>query len=231
MAKRKLRQRPKSITLTLPAQQLPTILARTSTVTKTSARHELKIVSTLLQAGDADINNVSLSKSTIHRQRKSTITSDAAKMRERLKKFEFSEEQTKFLVLHWDGKIIQYITGDTEERLAIAVSAPNFIPGQFIASPAMADGKGLTMSNCVYQVAEEYDFSSQVKAMVFDSTASYTRVWKGSNSRFEKRMKRKLLCLACRHHIPDIHHIPDTDPLFKNFKKVFGSINFEERTL
>ena len=35
--------------------------------------------------------------------------------------------------------MVQYITGDTEDRLAIAVSAPNFIPGQFIASPAMAD--------------------------------------------------------------------------------------------
>ena len=242
LAERKLRQRPENITLTLPAKNLPSVLARTSTMTKTSIRHELETVSTLVTAGDGNIDDCSLSKSTIQRQRKSTITSDATKMRERIKSYAVSTDDKKFLVLHWDGKIIQYITGEKEERLAIAVSSPNYIPGQFLASPAIADGTGLTMANCVHSITQEYGFLSQVEAMVFDTTASNTGKWKGSVARFEKMVKRQLLWLACRHHIPElfIKHASisvrgetdaPTDPLFKDFKQVFGFINIEERTL
>ena len=142
LAKRKLREKPKTVTLTLPAKEIPTLLASTSTVTKTSTRHELKLVSTMLVSGGADLNNVSLSKSTIYRQRKSTVTSAATGIREKIKSYAFSDSQHKFFVLHWDGKIIQYINGTTEERLAIALSAPNFIPGQFLAAPVIANGKG-----------------------------------------------------------------------------------------
>ena len=241
LASRKLRQRPAEITLTLPARELPSILARTSTVTKTSARHELKIVSTLVNAGDGDLNDISLSKSTIHRQRKSSIQSDASKRRENLKTFEFSGS-SKFFVFHWDGKIIQYITGKTEDRLAVAVSAPNFIPGQFLASPAISDGKGLTMANAVYKVADDYGLVSLIEAMVFDTTASNTGKWKGSVTKFEKMLDRKLLWLACRHHIPElfIKHASiavrgptdaPTDPLFKDFKTDFDFIDLEKRTL
>ena len=241
LAERKLRQRPENITLTLPAKSLPSVLARTNTMTKTSIRHELETVSTLVTAGDGNIDDISLSKSTIHRQRKSTITSDATKMRERIKSYAFSQDGRKFLVLHWDGKIIQYITGENKERLAIAVSSPNYIPGQFLASPAIADGTGLTMANCVHSIAQEYGFLPQVQAIVFDTTASNTGKRKGSVGRFEKMVKRQLLCLACRHHIPElfIKHASiavrgetdaPTDPLFKDFKQVSRFINIEDRT-
>ena len=58
--------------------------------------------------------------------------------------------------------------------LAIAVSAPNSIPGQFLASPAISDGNGNTMADCVYNISEEYGFTSTVVAMVFDTKASNT---------------------------------------------------------
>ena len=57
---RRLRKRPDTITLTLPAQKLPSVLAKTSVVTKTSARHELKILSTVIKSGGGDINNTVL---------------------------------------------------------------------------------------------------------------------------------------------------------------------------
>ena len=97
------------------------------------------------------------------------------------------------LVLHWDGKIIQLLSGQTEDRLAIAVSSPNTIPGQFIASPAIADGTGETMAECVYRCIEEFELLDNVEAVVFDTTASNTGKWSGSVTRFEAMLKRSLI--------------------------------------
>ena len=167
---------------------------------------------------------------------------NAAVIRERIKTYGSIDKENGFLVIHWDGKIIQYITGETEERLAIAVSSPHVVPGQFLASPAIANGQGATMADCVYEKVGEFGFLSAVEAMVFDTTASNTGQWKGSVKRFEQKLKRTLLWLACRHHIPElfIKHAstavrgPTTapeDPMFKAFKKAFPSIDLAERTL
>ena len=65
------------MTLHLPSRSIPTVLAATSTTTKTSNRNELKLVSTLFKAGGADLNKATLSVSTIYRQRKQKIKIDA----------------------------------------------------------------------------------------------------------------------------------------------------------
>ena len=184
--------------------------------------------------------DTSLSISTIYRQRKSTVNKNAQKMRKKIKSHIASKIE-HFIVLHWDGKIIQYLSGATEDRLAIAISAPNSIPGQFLASPVIEKGTGLAMSNCVYDVATEYGLLPQVQAMVFDTTASNTGQFKGSVTLFEKRVGRALLWLACRHHVPElfIKHASiavrgptdaPEDPLFKDFKRAFKSLNLNERT-
>ena len=74
---RELRKKPDNITLSLPARELPSLLAATSTTTKTSNRTVLKLISTLFKAGGSCINDASLSVTTIHRQRKRRIQTDA----------------------------------------------------------------------------------------------------------------------------------------------------------
>ena len=172
--------KPDNFTITLPSKKIPTLLASTSTTTKTSPRNELKLVSTILKAGGADLNQTSFSVSTIQRQRKTAVSSNASKIREKIKGFKGECENGSFLVLHWDGKVIQLMNGDTEDRLAIAISAPNHIPGQFIASPAIPDGTGETMGNCVFNKVAEFGLLDDVQAVVFDTTASNTGRWRGS---------------------------------------------------
>ena len=125
---------------------MPLILANTSTVTKTSTCHKFKLVSTLLKACGAEINLMSLSISSIHHQGTSTITSSATVVQEKINSFEFAAMENMFLILYWNGKMIQYITRDTKDWFVIAISAPNFISRQFLASPAIVDDKGLTMA-------------------------------------------------------------------------------------
>lgn len=62
-------------------------------------------------------------------------------MQEKKKSFAFADMENKYLVLHQNGKIIQYNTGDNNNQLPIAISANNFIISQFLASTAIADGQ------------------------------------------------------------------------------------------
>ena len=227
--KRELARKPTEVTLTLPAKSIPTLLAATSTTTKTSSRNELKLVSTLFKAGGADLNDASLSVTTIKRQRRRKIEVEAGTIRDSFSSFK--DFNDTFLVFHFDGKIIKLMDGKTEDRLAIAVSSPGNLSGQFIASPAISDGHGDTMAKCVFKVASDYQLIHSIQALVFDTTASNTGKWRGSSTKFELMLGRPLLWLACRHHVPElfIKHAniairgetkgPD-DPLFKEFKEL-----------
>ena len=83
--KRRKNAKPDTITLTLPARGISTLLAATTTATKTSVRLELKLTSTILKAGGADINQASLSVSTVYRQRKKKVKQTASDIRKRIK--------------------------------------------------------------------------------------------------------------------------------------------------
>ena len=72
-------------------------MAKTSTVTRTSAHHELKLVSTLLNEDGVDLKDISLmlllaaqagpGVSTIRRRRKSTVSEAADMMRMKIKSY------------------------------------------------------------------------------------------------------------------------------------------------
>ena len=241
---RKLSKKTEKVRLELPSKGIPMLLAGTSTSTKTSIRHEFKLTTTIFEAGDGDISDASISPSTIWRQRKKAVVDRASNVRDEIKKLhgmKFRENEF-FIVLHWDGKLIQLMTGDVEDRLAIAFSSPNKVQGQFLASPVIPDGTGQTMANFVHQTATEYNMIDDVHAFVFDTTASNTGCWKGSITIFEAMLGRAALWLACRHHIPELHikHAnevvrgpsdgPD-DVVFKAFKKQWKNIKVEERSL
>ena len=116
------------------------------------------------------------------------------------------ERETEFfIVLHWDGKIIQLMTGDTEDRLAIVMSSPGKIQGQFLASPVISDGTGRALANTVYRVVSQFELLDDVQAFVFDTTASNTGCWRGSVTMFEAMLGRSALWLARRNHIPELH--------------------------
>ena len=240
--RRRLSAKPEQITLTFPTRSIPTMMAATSVVTKTSTRHELKFTTTFFKAGGGNINDVNLSQSTIYRQRKKEVSSKAESIRENIRRFGKEGAEKSFLVFHWDGKIVKLMTGDKEEHLAIAVSSPNQIPGQYLASPVVPDGTGATMAQAVREIASEYGLLNNIEALVFDTTASNTGLWRGSVTLFEKILGRPVLWLACRHHVPELHikHANEVlrgpskgpeDPLFQRFKTLFPSLHLENRSV
>ena len=195
-------------------------------------------MSIIVKAGGGDIYDTNLSTTTIWRKRRSEVASSADHIREKVRKYAQSvtNKETDFVILHFDGKIIQYVSGECDDRLAICMSVPNFIPGQYQASPVLPDGKGLSMANMLNNTVTKFELISKVEALVFDTTASNTGIWKGSSTHFEKMLGKSLLWLACRHHVPElfVKHANEEvrgkstapeDPLFSKFRKQFKFID------
>lgn len=139
------------------------------------------------------------------------------------------------LTIHWDGKLIQDITGDEiVDRLPILVSGNGV--DQLLGVPKLASGTGENMATAVYKMILEWNISSQIKCMCFDTTASNTGRKNGSCVLLEQKLGNDLLWLPCRHHILEIilesvvsislpaSSGPDIQ-LFKRFKANWQKLN------
>ena len=73
------------------------------------------------------------------------------------------------------------------------MSVPNNVSGQFLASPAIPSGTDENMSNSLRKTVDAFGLLPNVEALVFDTTASNTGVWRGATSRFEKSLGRSVL--------------------------------------
>ena len=71
---------------------------------------------------------------------------------------EFQKEHSSLpMVLHCDGKVIKYNTGEEDDRLCIKASfRGNEKPDQFLAAPAINPPDGLTMSNTIINTLTQY---------------------------------------------------------------------------
>lgn len=107
------------------------------------------------------------------------------------------------LAVHWDGKMLPDITGSEQvDRLPVLVSG--FHVEQLLGVPKLPNGTGEATSNAVVTMVHEWGVENQVRAMCFDTTASNTGARSGACGVIEKRLGKKLLYLACRHHVHEI---------------------------
>jgi hypothetical protein len=112
--KRKLSLPDSDVTIKLPRKNIPSLLASTSTTTRTSLRQEMKLTSTLLKAGGVDLNEISYSTPTIYRQRKSTVKETASAIKEKILG---DKDTNRFLVVHYDGKIVKVMLSKSLKHL------------------------------------------------------------------------------------------------------------------
>ncbi len=195
---KELKRKPDKVKLKLKAKKIPSLLAQFSVANRISIREELKVVASILRLGGADIMETSLSTSTIYRQRKRTIKTKAKEHKENFK-------CPDHVVIHWDGKIVQVMSGLTEDRVAVVLSSTCGIGGKFLASPAIGSGTGRAQADAVFQVCINWDLINNIRAMCFDTTASNSGHLSGAAVLFERLLGRSLFHLACRHHIAELH--------------------------
>ena len=123
-------------------------------------------------------------------------------------KQDFQTDMPKYIIMHWDGKIIKYAKKrETDERLAIVGSFPR--PGnqhQFLAAPRIPDGTGSSMRDALLDTLRVWEIPhDRILGMSWDTTSSNTGGIRGSATLFENELQHAILWLACRHHIGELH--------------------------
>ena len=160
---------------------------------------------------DGDASVLPISVSSIRRSRRQHRTQFAATT-----KTEFSHEGA--LILHFDGKLLPAIRGGPlkEHRVAILVSGCEM--EKLLGVPKVGQGTGKQLANVAHMSVLEWKIVDQVVGISFDTTAANTGRLNGACTLLELKMQKKLLWLACRHHVLEV-------VCGDVFKSVFGAMS------
>lgn len=199
--------------------------------TKTSDRQAVQIIAPIIQATGHNVPDFSINRSSIrrYRQKHRVILSSQLKS-------DFNPQ--KPMVLHWDGKLMEDLTGDEKvDRLPIIVSGSG--TEQLLCIPKLASGTGKAMADAMMDTVSDWGIVDSIKALSFDTTSSNTGRMNGACTLFEQHLGRSVLHLACRHHIHElmleeafsITMGPSSGPdiqLFKRFKAFWPNIVYAD---
>lgn len=188
------------------------------------------ITRTLIKATEGDHSKVNLSYTQAYRYR-------AEKVQTLSQQIKSNWKPSPTLAVHWDGKLMQSLDSrKQEERLPILVSGVN--GSKLLGVPVIVQGQeklkfGEKVATSTKHLLEDWQCADNVKAMVFDTTASNTGLWTAACVKIQEVLGRELLWLACRHHVGEIilSHVwkfiqieTSTSPqieLFQRFKQHF----------
>ena len=134
------------ITISLPRKKLIRETTELSVRLGLSVTTQVAMTAKLIKLGEGNLKDVTLSKTSAKRHRKSELESREADTKE-----ELLDNLPRCLELHWDGKIIKYSSLPEEDRLCIKVSFPGSERNdQFLAAPLInpPDGKNNGLNNC-----------------------------------------------------------------------------------
>lgn len=106
-------------------------------------------------------------------------------------------------VIHWDGKLLADLFGRQKvDRIAILASYGG--TSKFLGAPKVPAGTGENMAVVVHHALIKWGIVNRVSAMGFDTTSSNTGEGIGACTLLQNKLDRKLIKLACRHHMHEI---------------------------
>ena len=197
------------------------------------------LVKTSVVEGErADLNQFVVSKSTLDRQRNANREVAATLAMEQFKK-----TKPMHSALHWDSKFLTDSLGQGWEAEAILVSgAPHWEEGKLLDVAELVDEEGGPSSTgqAQFQANKEviklWDIRKDIRALVFDTTASNTGCRKGCCVLLEKWLGRPVLYMGCRHHTSELlakgswHAVFDEDlspenKLMSTFKSLWEELD------
>ena len=125
--------------------------------------------------------------------------------------------------LNFDGKLMKGFEGFGKvNRLAVVLVQEN--ENKLLCNAKMEQSTGMVEAETIKKVLVEWGVAEKIIACGFDTTSSNTGVNKGCCVILQTLLKRHILWLACRHHIPEL--IMGTA-----FKTFFGDTKSPEVTL
>lgn len=160
------------------------------------------------RVGDAEAKDIALSRSSVQRARKKHRSKKAADIKE-------SFQVDGPLVVHFDGKLLPAIDGSPEKEDRVAILVSGLGVEKLLGVPKVKQGTGKLVSEAVANILKDWRLTEKISAMSFDTTAANTGHINGTCAILEKKLSKKLLWLACRHHILEVI-------CAEVFKKTFG---------
>lgn len=165
--------------------------------TKLSDRKAAFVLSATALCLGHDVADLNINRSSIHRRRKRIRSDLAANLKAQL------QSTTALLEVSWDGKLIKDLSGrDIEDRLPVIVSGSGI--SQLLGVPKIASSRGEAQATAVADLITEWGLVDCIVAMCFDTTASNTGHTSGACVLLEQKLEKRLLHLACRHHILEL---------------------------
>jgi hypothetical protein len=164
--------------------------------TKVSDRNAMYVLSATVQSLGHNIQSFTLNRESIRQARR--------EYREKIS----DEIRTSFattipLTIHWDGKLLPALTSKEKvDRLAVIVSGDGNM--KLLGVPKISNGTGEAQATAVFELLEKWNLTERINLMSFDTTASNSGVNTGACVLLQKKIKRDLLSLACRHHILEL---------------------------
>ena len=103
------------------------------------------------------------------------------------------------LIVHWDGKLIPKLIGETVERLPVIVT--NSDQSQLLAVPNLQCGTGEAQVKAIFAVLKEWNLEEKIQGMCFDTSSSNTGQHKRTCTFLEQLVSHKPLHIGCHHHV------------------------------
>lgn len=164
---------------------------------KVTDRGATYIAASIAQSLGHNLDDVSVSRSTIRRARCTSRKAAALKQKE-----QFAPSTP--LLLHWDGKLLLDIAGAPKEkvdRVAILVTGEE---EKLLGVPKIARGTGREQADACIKALNDWGLSDKVQGLVFDTTASNTGLHRGACQLIEEALGKDLIWIPCRHHVLEV---------------------------
>ena len=211
----------------------------TADVSGLSVRKQLQYTAALINAGGGDINDVSLSKTTIQRNKQTARTEMLSKIQNEHQ--ELWQNEDSFWALHWDGKTLKQTTHTESKKSVLAVVLKEIYTDFEILVDVMdmANGTGSEAeATKIMKALEKMKMQiSKIVACSFDTTATNSGLNKGVVVQVQEALHHPVFQMACRHHILELvcgaicknafgsKTESPTEPLFKRFAEIWCSID------
>lgn len=88
------------------------------------------------------------------------------------------------------------------ERIAILVSFNG--TSKFLGAPKVESSTGKNIADAVYERLVKWNIVDQVSGLSYDTTSTNTGICTGAAVLLEKKNRRSLINLPCRHHVYEI---------------------------
>ena len=231
------KKKDEAMTLTLDRHALEKASLQ-SDLNGVSIRQQLQYTSSLIQSSGGTIDDISLSRTSLDRFRKTARQKKQNEISDQEKTLLQQDDRT--WVLHWDGKTFNKKThaGKKQPVLAVVLKCLQddteiLVDVVDMSNGSRADAECRSIINALIEIGLDL---SKIVAVVFDTTAVNSGLRTGVTVQLQRHISHPVLQIACRHHIMELICggaatvvYGDTDSpdesVFKKFAEVWHCIN------